>query len=94
MGLSLKLQEAQRLLEKLGWERAGDAKDIIWPYRASDGRPVLWTKLSKGRGDMKGNVADKFRPNFSFRKKSLIKRNKGNLKKFNQKEKDRYLFLT
>jgi len=34
MGLSLKLQEAQRLLEKLGWERAGDAKDIIWLYRA------------------------------------------------------------
>jgi len=61
MGLSLKLREAQRLLEKLGWERAGDAKDIIWLYRAPDGRPVLRTKLSKGRGDMKGNVADKFR---------------------------------
>ncbi len=29
MGLSLKLAEAERLLLKLGWERAGDAKDII-----------------------------------------------------------------
>ncbi len=61
MGLSLKLAEAERLLVKLGWERAGDAKDIIWLYRAPDGRPVLRTKMSKGRGDMKGNVADKFR---------------------------------
>lgn len=61
MGLSIKLTEAERLLLKLGWERAGDAKDIIWLYRASDRRPVLRTKISKGRGDMKGHVADKFR---------------------------------
>lgn len=61
MGLSLKLSEAERLLVKLGWERAGDSKDILWLYRAPDGRAVLRTKLSKGRGDMKGNVADKFR---------------------------------
>jgi len=61
MGLSLKLTEAEHLLLKLGWERGGDAKDILWLYRAPDGRPVLRTKISKGRGDMKGNVADKFR---------------------------------
>jgi hypothetical protein len=61
MGLSIKLTEAERLLFKLGLERAGDAKDIIWLYRAPDGRPVLRTKISKGRGDMKGHVADKFR---------------------------------
>lgn len=61
MGLSIKLREAEILLLKLGWERAGDSRDIIWFYRAPDGRPVLRTKISKGRGDMKGNVADKFR---------------------------------
>lgn len=61
MGFSIKLKEAELLLLKLGWERAGDSKDIIWLYRTSDRRPVLRTKISKGRGDMKGNVADKFR---------------------------------
>lgn len=61
MGLSLKLVEAERLLVKLGWERAGDSKDILWLYRASDGRPMLRTKISKGCGDMKSNVADRFR---------------------------------
>lgn len=37
MGLSMKLTEAERLLLKLGWERAGDSKDILWLYRAPDG---------------------------------------------------------
>jgi hypothetical protein len=61
MGLTLKLREAERLLRRLGWEQAGDAKDLIWLYRAADGRMLLRTRMSKGRGDMKGNVASKFR---------------------------------
>lgn len=61
MGLSLKLAEAEKLLVKLGGEPAGDSKDILWLYRAPDGRSVLRTKISKERGDMKSNVAHKFR---------------------------------
>jgi hypothetical protein len=58
--LNIKLREATKVLAKLGFIEAGKSKDIIWKYYYK-GKYILKTKHSKGRGDIRGKVADKFR---------------------------------
>lgn len=58
--MNIKLREAKKVLEKLRFVPSGKSKDIIWKYYYK-GKYILKTRYSKGRGDMPGKVADKFR---------------------------------
>jgi len=49
--LNIKKREAIKVLEKLGFVPAGKSKDIIWKYY-HNGKYVLGTRHSKGKGDM------------------------------------------
>ncbi len=68
--MNIKLREAERVLGKLGFVPAGKKHHIIWQYY-HNGKYVLKTRHSKGRGEMPGKVADKFRTQLKLNEKQM-----------------------
>ncbi len=68
--MNIKKREAIKVLEKLGFVPAGKSKDIIWKYYHNR-KYVFATRHSKGKGDMPGKVADKFRTQLKLNEKQM-----------------------
>ena len=68
--MNLKLREAETVLNKLRFKPLGKKHHVMMGFFYQN-KPLLKTRISRGKGDMPGKVADKFRTQLKLNEEQL-----------------------